>query len=228
MINYDNNFQTIIKNINIAKSESIYHQEVKCVAVSKLVTHNEIRILNKLGQKAFAESDAIDFQKKVIELHDLNIEWHFIGPIQSNKIQYIATNADWVQSIEKIKHIIRFNALRSANLPKLNILIEVKINNEKNKHGVINEEEIIKLADIIKTQDKLLLRGLMGIASNTSDEKILTNEFNHLKNIFDNINKLGYNMDTLSMGMSNDYKIAIACGTTMIRIGRNFWKNQLN
>ncbi len=225
MINYDNNFQTIIKNINVAKSESIYHQEVKCVAVSKLVSHSEIRILNKLGQNAFGESDAVNFQKKVIALYDLNIEWHFIGPIQSNKIKYIATNAHWVQSIEKIKHIIRLNALRPSNMPTLNVLIEAKINSEKNKHGVINEEEIIKLADIIKKQDKLLLRGLMGIASNTSDEKILINEFNHLKNIFDNINKLGYNMDTLSMGMSNDYKIAIACGATMIRIGRNFWKN---
>ena len=225
MINYDNNLQTIIKNINIAKNNSIYHQEVKCIAVSKLIAPNEIRILNKLGQKAFGESNAIDFQKKIIALNDLNIEWHFIGPIQSNKIKYIAKNAHWVQSIEKIKHIIRINALRPLDLPKLNILIEVKINSEKNKHGIINEEEIIKLADAIKMQDKLLLRGLMGIATNTSDEKILTNEFNHLKNIFDNINKLGYNLDTLSMGMSNDYKVAIACGATMIRIGKKFWKN---
>ncbi len=225
MSDYVSNFQKVLENINIAKAKSIYKQEVKCVAVSKLILEQQIRLLNNLGQKSFGENNAIDFQNKVVLLNDLNIEWHFIGAIQSNKIKYISTNAHWVQSIEKSNHAIRLNDLRSTNLPKLNVLIEVKISNETSKHGVTTENEIIKLADIIKAQSKLILRGLMGIASNTNDIKLTASEFSNLKNMFDNLNKLGYNLDTLSMGMSNDYEIAIHHGATMVRIGRALWKD---
>jgi PLP dependent protein len=216
---------------------------IKIVAVSKTVSINNIfELYNSADQTSFAENYVKDFSNKVegfnkllanFKLHKTHsnnvdksylahynheIEWHFIGNIQSNKIKEISQKSSWVQSLEKIKHAELLNINRIPSQPKLNVLIEVNISSEPNKHGLQSIDEIILLADSVKQLPNITLRGLMGVASNTTDECIIHQQFSYLKSLYDKLNN-SYDLDILSMGMSHDYHIAIECGANMLRIG---------
>ena len=217
---------------------------IQIVAVSKTVSINRIlELYAESHQTAFAENYVNEFSPKVDELDKIlsnlkpnkidsndvdeihlphytsQTEWHFIGNIQSNKIREISQKSSWVQSLEKIKHAELLNTHRLPVQPKLNVLIEVNISSEPNKHGLQSIDEITQLADKIKQLPRLRLRGLMGVASNTSDENIIHQQFSYLKSIYARLIVNGYQLDTLSMGMSHDYPIAIKCGANMLRIG---------
>lgn len=194
-------------------------QYVELVAVSKTFSTFSIKELYQVGQRHFAENYILEFAQKFEELTGLDIIWHFIGTIQSNKIKYIANSVSWIESLEKEAHAIRINNLRQDNMPPLNILIQIKLGQTAAKHGLTEFESIVKLAQTIIKQNKLKLRGLMGVASATSDKNLIEKEFQYLKKIFDKLNGQGYNLDTLSMGMSNDYAEAIINGSTNVRIG---------
>ena len=191
--------------------------EIRLVAVSKGQGQEKILEALNAGHKIFGENylqEAIDKQKG---LTDYKIEWHFIGPIQSNKCKLIAENFQWVQTVDRIKVADKLNMFNTNQTP-LNICIQINISNEDTKSGVrINE--IDALADHVSTLGKLKLRGLMAVPSNTSKDKILMNEYKQLKMLYEDLKFKHSTIDTLSIGMSNDYLLAIKNGSNLVRIG---------
>ena len=201
----------------LEQNNSQKKNEVRLVAVSKGQGQEKILEALKSGHNIFGENylqEAIDKQK---DLTDYKIEWHFIGPIQSNKCKLIAENFSWVHSVDRIKVANKLNdSLQEKN--SLNVCMQVNISNEESKSG-LKINEIDSLADHINTLDKLTLRGLMAIPTNTSDDEILRNEYKQLKVIYEDLRKKYTSVDTLSMGMSNDYLLAIENGSNLVRIG---------
>ena len=212
----------IKKNIHsiseeLKKNNSQQASEIRLVAVSKGQSQEKILDALDAGHNIFGENylqEAIDKQKSLTEY---KIEWHFIGPIQSNKCKLIAENFQWIQTVDRIKVANKLNMFNTNELP-LNICIQINISNEDTKSGAkINE--IDSLADHISNLDKLKLRGLMAIPSNTREDKILINEYKQLKIIYENLKFKYSTIDTLSIGMSNDYLLAIKNGSNLVRIG---------
>ncbi|MDR1057249.1 MAG: YggS family pyridoxal phosphate-dependent enzyme [Coxiellaceae bacterium] len=214
------NYNKVQTKINQAIAQSKFQQKVELIAVSKTFNIDLIKELYTYGQHNFGENYAQELYTKASQLSNLKIVWHFIGAIQSNKIDYIAQKASWVHGLEKAKHTTLLNNNRPLNLPKLNILIEINISGEKNKRGINNIDELLELANIVNTQDNLVLRGLMGIASHSDNMKVIQNQFHQLKTLLEQLKLKGFLVDILSMGMSNDFEPAILCGSNMVRIGR--------
>ena len=217
---------TITKNlteitIRIEKAVKKHHRSSKSVqllAVSKTWPPEKIRPLATAGQQDFGENYLQEALIKIQHLQDLNLTWHFIGPIQSNKTKDIAQNFDWVQSVDRPKIAQRLATQRPMHLPPLNICIQVNIDNEASKSG-INDSDLIPLAEHIHSLDNLLLRGLMIIPSKTDDIEQQRLSFRKAHTLFQRIASQYPSIDTLSMGMSNDMALAIAEGSTMVRIG---------
>lgn len=193
---------------------------VKLIAVSKTYPIETIQeAYNQAQQRVFGENYPQELANKANQLKNLSLEWHFIGNIQSNKTKLIAENAAWVHTLTSINHAKRLNDQRPTNLDTLQVLIEVNISNERSKHGLNSLEEIILLAHEINWLPNLKLRGLMGMASATDNVELVKSQFNQLKSYQQQLNEQGFNLDQLSMGMSGDYRHALECGATMIRIG---------
>lgn len=155
---------------------------------------------------------------KIHALSDLPIEWHFIGPIQSNKTKPIAENFAWVHSIDREKIAVRLASARPESLPPLQVCVQVNVSGEVTKSGIA-PEDAIALAKFISQQPRLKLRGLMAVPELTSATALQRDQFQIMRNIFDELKKQGFDVDTLSMGMSEDMTIAIAEGATIVRIG---------
>ena len=189
------------------------NEEISLVAVSKTQSAAKIKKVYDLGLRKFAENYLQEAEDKQNELKDLEIEWHFIGKIQSNKTAYIANNFSWVHSIERQKIALRLNNQRSESLPKLNVLIQLKLPGEK-KSGIL-PEELSELCKEVLKLEKLRLRGVMYFPPKV--DSFEENRANYLKVI--NLAKPLKFIDTLSMGTSSDYESAIAAGTTMVRLG---------
>ena len=201
----------------LKKNNSQQSGKIKLVAVSKGQSQEKILDALDAGHNIFGENylqEAIDKQKSLIE-H--KIEWHFIGPIQSNKCKLIAENFQWIQTVDRIKVANKLNMFNANELP-LNICIQINISNEDSKSGV-NINEIDTLAQHISNLDKLKLRGVMAIPSNTDEDEILINEYKQLKIIYEDLKFKYSTIDTLSIGMSNDYLLAIENGSNLVRIG---------
>ncbi|MBQ0833305.1 YggS family pyridoxal phosphate-dependent enzyme [Marinobacter sp.] len=195
---------------------------VSLLAVSKTRTAQELREAVAAGQRAFGENYLQEALDKMAELHDLkDIDWHFIGPIQSNKTRQIASAFSWVHSVDRLKVARRLNEQREAGLPPLNICLQVNINNEPSKSGC-QPEELPELVSQIRLLPGLSLRGLMAIPDPDQTEPALSASFrklaNTLKELRQEYPKAGP-LDTLSMGMSGDLELAIAAGATWVRIG---------
>ena len=212
----------IKKNIHnitneLKKNNSQRDSAIRLVAVSKGQVQEKILEALNAGHNIFGENyvqEAIDKQKGFT---DYKIEWHFIGPIQSNKCKLIAENFQWVQTVDRIKVADKLNMFNTNQTP-LNICIQINISNEDTKSGVkINE--IDSLVNHISTLGKLKLRGLMAIPSNTNEDKILMDEYTQLKMIYEDLKFRYSTIDTLSIGMSNDYLLAIENGSNLVRIG---------
>ena len=212
----------IKKNINNIINELEQHnsqpkREVRLVAVSKGQDQEKILEAFNAGHNIFGENYLQEAINKKEALKNFKIEWHFIGPIQSNKCKLIAENFQWIQTVDRIKVANKLNKFNTNQTP-LNICIQINISNEDTKSGV-KIKEIDALAKHINNLDKLTLRGLMAIPTNTSDEEILRNEYKQLKMIYENLKSKYSTIDTLSMGMSNDYLLAIENGSNLVRIG---------
>lgn len=190
---------------------------VRLLAVSKTRAIEEIREALAAGQTAFGESYLQEALVKIRALADAPIEWHFIGPIQSNKTAAIATHFDWVHSIDRLKIAQRLNDQRGRR-PPLNVCIQVNTSNESSKAGIA-EAELESLARAIRQLPGLRLRGLMTIPAPETDPDKQRLPFRRLRECRDRLNHLGMQLDTLSMGMSNDMFTAIAEGATIVRIG---------
>jgi len=201
------------------------HQSVQLLAVSKTWPADDLRKIAEMGQHCFGENYLQEALTKIAALSDLDLEWHFIGPIQSNKTKDIAAHFDWVQSIDRIKIARRLSDQRPLNVDKLNICIQVNIDDEASKSGV-NSDEVLNLAEQISQLDNLELRGLMIIPQKTDDVQKQQSSFHKAQALFSQLAALYPSVDTLSMGMSGDMEAAIAQGSTMVRIGTALFGNR--
>ncbi len=210
----------IKKAVTKRDTEHIVNQtgEVTLLAVSKAQTAEKLREAYEAGQTKFGENYLQEALNKQAELADLNIEWHFIGPIQSNKTQLIAQHFTWVHGVDRLKIAQRLSDARPADLPPLQICLQVNISGETSKSGV-TPNALLDLVRTVCALPKLTLRGLMTIPEPTDDEALQHQQFKQMRDLLNDLNKQGFALNTLSMGMSSDYKVAIEEGATIIRVG---------
>ncbi len=202
---------------------------IELLAVSKTFGADAVIDAVGAGQLAFGENylqEALDKMTTIRATRpDLQIEWHFIGPIQSNKTRPIAENFDWVHSVDREKIAQRLSEQRPAGLPPLNICLQVNISGEASKSGVM-PADVIAVAKSIATLPRLRLRGLMAIPEVEENETQQRMPFRQLRTLFDQLRHDGLPLDTLSMGMSADMHAAIAEGATIVRIGSAIFGNR--
>lgn len=210
------NIQQRIENACISAGRQPH--EVSLLAVSKRQLPKKIIIFNELGLTSFGENQLQEALQKQRELSALDLDWHFIGTVQSNKTRAIAENFQWVQSADRQKTLNRLSTQRPDHLDPLNICLQVNIDREPQKAGA-SPEEIMQLAEISRSLSNICLRGLMAIPRMTDVPEEQHNSFKKVKMLFERLKNAGHDVDTLSMGMSSDLEIAIAEGSTMVRIG---------
>lgn len=192
--------------------------EIHLLAVSKTQTIDAIRAAISAGQRDFGENYVQEAVEKIRALPDLGLQWHFIGPLQSNKTRQIAEVFDWVHSIDRASIAERLSQARSPERAPMQVCVQVNISGEATKHGVTTTQ-LESLARHIQTLPRLKLRGLMAIPEQVDDVAQQKAQFRQLKYLFDELNTQGFVLDTLSMGMSHDLEAAIAEGATLIRVG---------
>jgi len=192
--------------------------EVGLVAVSKTCPADALVEAHAAGQRAFGENQAQELARKVTALAALPLEWHFIGPIQSNKTRTIAEHCHWVHGIERASIAARLDAARPASLLPINVCIQVNVSGEASKSGVA-PGAAGALADAIAGCARLRLRGLMAIPEPTPDAALRRRRFALLRELAERLRARGHALDTLSMGMSDDFEDAILEGATLVRIG---------
>jgi len=191
---------------------------VGLLAVSKTFDAAAVRGMAACGQREFGENYVQEALDKQAQLRDLPLEWHFVGPIQSNKTRAIAEHFSWVHSVDRLKIAERLSAQRPPGLPLLQVCIEVNVSGEASKGGVA-PAELPVLAGAVSKLPGLQLRGLMAIPAPTPDVAAQRAAFRQVREQFDALRACGYPLDTLSMGMSGDLEAAILEGATIVRIG---------
>lgn len=202
-----------------ARSAGRDPRDVQLIAVSKTFDAEVIRAAHAAGQRHFGESYLQEALAKMDALADLDIVWHFIGPIQSNKTRPIAERFDWVHSVERERIAERLSAQRPAGLAPLQVCIQVNVSGESSKSGV-PPQDAPEFARVIRALAGLELRGLMAIPEPTDDPSLQRRRFASLRALQDSLSTPDHPLDTLSMGMSDDLESAVAEGATLVRIGR--------
>jgi len=192
--------------------------DISLLAVSKTFAPEAIREAYQAGQTRFAESYVQEALHKIVALHDLPLEWHYIGPIQSNKTRAIAEHFAWVHSVDRLKIAERLSGQRPAHFPPLQVCLQVNISGEASKSGA-PPGETAQLAMAIAQLPHLRLRGLMAVPEPGDDVAAQRAAFARLRRLFEQLNRQGLQLDTLSMGMSHDFAAAVAEGATMVRVG---------
>ena len=211
-------YQNILSKIDSDIDKISIDKTIKLIIVSKSQPTSSIRELIKSGYHIYGENYLDEAIKKIEEIDNNNLEWHFIGRIQSNKIKKIAKYFNWVQTISSEKHARLLNEECQKLEKKLNICVQINIDNEESKAGImINETD--EFLNNISRYEYLSLRGIMAIPSKLNALKENVNSYNILKLKYDKLSNKYKNIDTLSLGMSNDYKLALSKGSNMIRIG---------
>lgn len=222
-INVATNLHRVWQRISAAEQFADRHSgSVSLLAVSKTKPDELIRAAWDAGQRAFGENYAQEAEEKAQRLTDLNIEWHFIGPIQSNKTRGLAQTMAWIHSVDRLKIAQRLSDQRPADLPPLNICLQIKLSNEPTKSGIVPSELPALVQQVIKLP-KLRLRGLMAIPAATSDYQEQRQAFNQLQTLLSELQKQHPEVDTLSMGMSGDLEAAVVEGSTMVRVGTDIF-----
>ncbi len=191
---------------------------VMLLAVSKTWPASAVREAAAAGQRAFGENYVQEGVAKAGALASLGLEWHFIGPLQSNKTRSVANTFQWVHSIDRLKIAERLSAQRDARLPPLEVCIQVNVSGEASKSGVA-PEQAVALAHAVAALPRLRLRGLMCIPEPTDDDAVLRGRFAALRGLKTRLQGEGIALDTLSMGMSDDIEAAVAEGATIVRVG---------
>ncbi|MBP6562269.1 MAG: YggS family pyridoxal phosphate-dependent enzyme [Neisseriaceae bacterium] len=205
-------------------SQRLRQADARCqlVAVSKTFPISDIETLYALGQRDFGENYVQEWQEKATALQGRDIVWHFIGPLQSNKTRQVAEGAQWVHTLERFKIASRLNDQRPEAMPPLQVCIQVNVSGEDRKSGVA-PADVAALAVAIKALPRLRLRGLMCIPEATEDEAALAAQFQTMQALLQALNQQDHDLDTLSMGMSADWPLAVQYGATHIRIGRELF-----
>lgn len=223
MCNIKQNIEQVREQIDLATQKcGRSDHSVQLLAVSKTKPVEAIAEAVAAGQTAFGENYVQEGVEKVehFATHAPNtkIEWHFIGPIQSNKTRLIASHFDWVHSVDRLKIAKRLSEQRSAHLPPLNVLVQVNTSGEASKSG-ITLDEAMDLIESMRALPNLTVRGFMSIPQPETDYQRQCAAFEPLATAFNSLHAHTPTIDTLSMGMSGDMAAAIACGSTMVRIG---------
>lgn len=216
----EKNLKNVTQRLQLAATQANRAtDEIRLIAVSKTKPAEAVEQAYLAGQTEFGENYLQEAVDKITQLaHLTHIKWHFIGSIQSNKTRLIAQHFDWVHSVDRFKLAQRLSDQRTDDKKPLNICLQVNISQEENKSGV-TLAEVPELACAVAALKNIKLRGLMAIPLNTNDSTLQHRYFKQLKDCFEQLNSSGMQLDTLSMGMSNDMEIAIAEGATMIRVG---------
>lgn len=215
-------YHTVKEKIeNACKKAGRDPSDILLVAVSKMKPDKDILELLKDGQIHFGENRAKALEDRMEAIPDESIQWHFIGNLQTNKIKYMAHRVNWIQSVHKKKALKEIEKRASIENRTINTLIQVNISNEDQKSGCDPEnlEKILRYGQSLKHTK---VRGLMGMATFTDDTEIVRPEFKLLKKLFDehqHLNEGSVNLEHISMGMTNDFDIAIEEGATIVRIG---------
>ena len=202
----------------VAAAAQRARRAVRLLAVSKTQAAAAMRELAGAGQHAFGENYVQEARSKQRELADLNLQWHMIGPLQSNKCRDVAEHFDWLQSLDREKLVAGLNRFRADDQPPLNVLIQVNIDDEASKSGCA-PDRINALARTIDGASRLQLRGLMAIPEPGPDMDKRRRAFQRMRALFEALRAQWPSVDTLSMGMSDDFELAIAEGATMVRLG---------
>ena len=196
----------------------LFNKNFTCVAVSKTKPKEDIEKIYNLGHRDFGENKVQELEYKYNNLPQ-DINWHMIGHLQSNKVRKVIPIVSLIHSVDSLKLLKVINK-ESKKFDKVtNCLIQVNISKESSKYGFKESELGFLNQESMSEYQNIKFKGLMGMASFTDSESIIKNEFNNLKNIYNNIRKEIDDFNILSMGMSNDYKIAIKSGSNMIRVG---------
>lgn len=190
---------------------------VKLVAVSKTKSVEEISQAYEAGQRVFGENKIQEMASKWEELPK-DIAWHMIGHVQSNKVKYMAHFVDLIHGVDSFKLLKEIQKQAIKHDRTIRCLIQIRIAEEETKFG-LPEEELEALLKAAEDLPNVQIVGLMGMATFTDNQDQITSEFNKLKDLYDKVNSASASMNTLSMGMSGDYSIAIECGSNMIRVG---------
>lgn len=192
---------------------------IRLLAVSKLQSTDKIRHVYAAGQRAFGENYVQEAVAKVGELSDLSeIQWHLIGPLQSNKTREVAETMHWVHSVDRLKIAERLSAQRPDSMPPLNVCVQFNISGEASKSGA-SIAEADTLLDAVSRLPRLRLRGVMGMPEPGLSPDATRLQFLSLRDVYECAKARYASVDTFSIGMSDDLEIAIACGSTMVRIG---------
>ena len=207
----------IDKNINKIRSDIPNYVEL--IAISKTKPNEDIMKAYMNGHRSFGENKIQEMSIKFEELPK-DIIWHMVGHVQSNKIKYMAPYVNLIHGVDSFKSIKIINKEGQKNNRILNCLLQLKISEEDSKFGLeANSIKKIIFSDEYDQMKNVKIRGIMAMATNTKNKDIIRNEFIYAKHIFDEISAIDNNFEILSMGMSNDYHIAIECGSNMIRLG---------
>ncbi len=223
----------IAQNLTQIKSQLPAH--VILVAVSKTKPVADLMETYNAGQRIFGENKIQEMTEKWEQMPK-DIEWHMIGHVQTNKVKYMAEYVSLIHGVDSMKLLQEINKQAKKHNRVIDCLLQIHIAEEETKFGLDEEElnEILKQVQHDKENFKnIKIVGLMGMATFTENQNQIEKEFNHLKSIFDNNKKLNTDhcqLNTLSMGMSGDYQLAISCGSTMVRIGSSIFgtRNQKN
>jgi len=218
-VNLEEKLQRVRDTITAA--ESRYHRppgSVRLIGASKVQATEKIRKLVELGLEDIGESYLQEALLKQAQLADLNVRWHFIGKIQSNKTRDIARNFSWVHSVDRLKVARQLSKHKPPHTTDINICLQLNLQHEVAKGG-LDEDEVDDIAAEVSKLPGLKLRGLMAIPQPTSNFDMQRQIYRHIHAIFDRLQGRGFTLDTLSMGMTGDMEAAIAEGSTMVRIG---------
>lgn len=222
------NLQLVTARINQACSRVGRRPDsVTLLAVSKTFPAETVREAFHAGQRKFGENYVQEALDKITALADLRdqIEWHMIGPLQSNKTRVVAETFDWVHTIDRLKIAQRLNEQRPAHLPPLQVCIQVNTSGEDSKSGVA-PSEALALAQAVSALPRLRLRGVMALPAPTSDPALQQAQLHAVRVLFDELKLKGLPMDTLSMGMSADLEAAVEAGSSMLRVGTALFGNR--
>jgi PLP dependent protein len=219
-----NDIQTSYKKLNqrvikACSSSNRSIEDITVLAASKQRTSDDIRSAYNLNVRHFGENYLQEALTKIEELFDLNITWHFIGHIQSNKITKIARHFSWLHTLDSKSTATKLNKARPKHLGPINCCIQINSSKSEKKHGIINFDDVVSLIEHCHTLPYITIRGLMTIPS--PNPLIAKQEFETIADILHDLNTTypSVTLDTLSMGMSNDLETAIESGSTLIRIG---------
>ncbi len=217
------NFDAIVQRVEAARIRRSEHHIVQIVVVTKYVGTQEIRALYELGQRAFGESRVQDLKAKASELDDLPLEWHFIGRLQKNKINHLIDLDPWLmQSLDSLELALEIDKRLEAKGKKMQCLLQINSAKEETKAGVMPEcayDEYLKIVEETKHID---LVGVMTIGAHTDEREKIKESFETTYKIYEALKPHG--AEICSMGMSNDFELAIECGSNMVRIGSLFFE----